>query len=215
MGEKKGLKVEVRYEVSEKVQKELAEQGKFAGEEQTAYIIVTNDTLKNATRMDRHGHAYLELRASHLNVQKELGLGTWDYRVSSDFEKRGDEADGWVCRDVYELKYNDNYVFNKVIESEEDILQAIKECNEQKKSIEQKIKELQKKADEEYEKRRKEFIERKRKEKEEMERREREEREKIEARKKRLLEISWVKKLKDSRYRKTKKRRNTTFLKKI
>ena len=178
--EKSGLPTIVYYIVTEEVQKKLAEQEKYAGKKQKAYIRITDENLKKHVRMTSEGIGELELRGyKGGSVNKQIGLLNYNITHSTTYPKRGDVADGWVSRKVYELQVLDDYEFDKVIESEQDILDAIEQCNKKKAEIEEKIKELQKQADEEHEKKRKEYIEKKLKEQEEKERKRREERERI------------------------------------
>lgn len=179
-----GIKTEVIYYASKKLQKKLAEQGKYAGEEQSAFITIYNEKLKDMIYIDSKGHATLNLTSKNNICDYEINY-TWEY------EDRGDEADGWVSKKIYYIKER-IYYFDEEITDENVILKTMRMLEEKKKKLEAEMQEKQKIADEEHEKKRKEFIEKKRKEEEEKKRKRREEEAKRKARAEALKKISWI-----------------------
>lgn len=149
----RGIRTRVLYYASKKLQKKLAEEKKFAGREQEAIIVITNEKLKEMLQIYSNGDI-------ELNLKREKNICDFYIAKESEYEKRGDEADGWIARTIYHIVTNE-YYFDEEITDENVILRAMKKLEEKKKKLEAEIQEKQKKADEEYEKRRKEFIEKK------------------------------------------------------
>jgi len=64
-------------------------------------INICDEKLKDMIYIDMNGHAWLDL-----TKLKDVEIG-----CRYDYEKRGDEADGWISREVYHIT-GDTYHFD-------------------------------------------------------------------------------------------------------